>query len=44
MKWSRGLNRSETSIRKVVFVVFDRTASNVYGSALNSATSSRRST
>jgi O-acetyl-ADP-ribose deacetylase (regulator of RNase III) len=35
-----GLNRSETSIRKAIFVVFDHTASNVYGSTLNSATSS----
>jgi O-acetyl-ADP-ribose deacetylase (regulator of RNase III) len=39
-----GLDRSETSIRQAVFVVFDHTAANVYGSALNSATSSRRRT
>jgi O-acetyl-ADP-ribose deacetylase (regulator of RNase III) len=38
------LKRPQTSIQRVIFVVFDRSSSNLYSSALKSATSSPRRT
>jgi O-acetyl-ADP-ribose deacetylase len=36
------LNRTDTSVRRAIFVVFDRTAANVYAAALKPAVSSKR--
>jgi O-acetyl-ADP-ribose deacetylase len=36
------LSRTDTSVRRAIFVVFDRTAANVYAAALKTAVSSKR--